>query len=144
MLRGAYESLAFNGAGIILHEMYWENLCPEAYSGYPSDEFHHCVERCFGSTANFLHEMIETGSAIRGSGWVILAWIPRFSQMVILPIQEHEMRWIPGAVPLIVIDVWEHAYYLQFQNRRADYLRRIWRHICWPVVNARFHAARHT
>lgn len=138
MLRGAYQSLAFNGAGIILHEMYWENLCPPAASGMPSKAFEKCAIRCFGSPQELIDQMIETGSAIRGSGWVILAWIPRFDRMVILPVQEHEMRWIPGATPLIVIDVWEHAYYLQYQSDRTRYLQQIWQHINWPVVNRRF------
>jgi Fe-Mn family superoxide dismutase len=138
MLRGLYEGMAFNGAGVILHEMYWENLCPADQSGMPSKAFEKCAIRCFGSPQELIDQMIETGTAIRGSGWVILAWIPRFDRMVVLPVQEHEMRWIPGAVPLIVIDVWEHAYYLQYQNRRLDYLRGIWQHICWPVVNQRY------
>ena len=138
MLRGLYEGMAFNGAGVILHEMYWENLCPPAASGMPSKAFEKCAIRCFGSPQELIDQMIETGSAIRGSGWVILAWIPRFDRMVILPVQEHEMRWIPGATPLIVIDVWEHAYYLQYQSDRTRYLQQIWQHINWPVVNRRF------
>ena len=142
MLRGLYEGMAFNGAGIILHELYWENLTSDDLSGSPSAAFRRCARRCFGSLDEMVEQMVDTGTVIRGSGWVILAWIPRFERMVILPVQEHEMRWIPGAVPLVVIDVWEHAYYLQYQNRRADYLRDIWHYINWGVVNQRLDEAK--
>lgn len=137
-LRSLYEDLVFNGAGVILHEMYWENLCPARDSGMPSKAFDKCARRCFGSPQNLIDTLIEVGTAIHGSGWVILAWIPRFDRMVILPVQEHEMRWIPGAVPLIVIDVWAHAYYLQYPAGRRKYLQDIWQYINWNAVNRRY------
>jgi Fe-Mn family superoxide dismutase len=141
MLRGVGQSVAFNGAGIILHEMYWENLCPSGSSPEPTQAFLHCAARCFGTAHNMVEEMAAVGAAIRGSGWVVLAWIPRFQQMVILPISNHEDGWIPGAVPLLVIDVWEHAYYLDYQAARAEYLKLIWHNVNWAVVSRRYYEA---
>jgi Fe-Mn family superoxide dismutase len=141
MLRGAYQSLAFNGAGIILHEMYWENLCPVGASPPPSQSFVNCADRCFGSFQNLVDEMAEVGVVIRGSGWVVLAWVPRFDRMVILPVSDHQDGWIPGAVPLLVIDVWEHAYYLDYQAARKTYLQLIWHNVNWAVVSRRYHEA---
>lgn len=138
MLRATYDGMAFNGAGVILHEMYWQNLCAANTSPAPSEALLKCLTRCFGSPKNFIHEMIEVGTAIRGSGWVVLCWIPRFQRMVISPIRNHEDGWIPGAVPLLIIDVWEHAYYLDYRAARADYLKAIWHNVNWAVVSARY------
>lgn len=133
-----WQRLAFNGAGVILHEMYWENLCAAGHGGAPSAELQQCLNRCFGSTERMAQQMVNVGAKIEGSGWVVLAWIPRFDQQVILPIEIHQNGWIPTAVPLLVIDVWEHAYYLQYQSRRADYLRLIWHNVNWNVVSQRY------
>lgn len=143
MLRGSYESMAFNGAGVILHELYWENLCPAGTSPAPSPALIHCINRCFGSVQNLIHEMVSVGTVIRGSGWIVLCWIPRFERMVLAPIKDHQDGWIPGAVPLLVIDVWEHAYYLDYQSARNRYLNLIWHNVNWGVVSQRYaHAVR--
>lgn len=138
MLRATYESLAFNGAGVILHELYWENLCATGTSRPPSRDFVQCVTRCFGSMQNLVNEMASIGTVIRGSGWIVLCWIPRFNRMILSPIKDHENGWIPGAIPLLVIDVWEHAYYLDYQSARARYLQLIWQNVNWAVVSDRY------
>lgn len=138
MLRGAYEGLAFNGAGIILHELYWDNLCPLNASPPPSPELVSCMNRCFGSMNQMVNEMASIGSVIRGSGWIVLAWSARFGRMVLLPISNHENGWIPGVEPLLVIDVWEHAYYLDYQSARKRYLQLIWHNVNWGVVSDRY------
>lgn len=138
MLRGLYESQAFNGSGIILHEMYWENLAPFEKSIAPSVEIIQCMIRCFGSVRQCLVDMVDVGTNIHGSGWVILAWVPRFDRMMILPVNQHQNNWIPGAIPLIVIDVWEHAYYLEVASDRNTYLKGIMSHLNWSTINRRF------
>jgi Fe-Mn family superoxide dismutase len=142
MYRSLYEGLTFNGAGVMLHEMYWENLEPKGGTGRPARRLVQQVRKDFGSMENLQQQMTDVGSAIRGSGWVILAWAPRFDRLVLLPIQEHEMRWLPGAVPLLVFDVWEHAYYKKYGPGRREYLDRLWSIINWTVVNERFGGSR--
>lgn len=137
-MRSVSEEQVFNAAGVILHEMYWENLCPIGQGGGPSSALVNHIDTCFGSLQEMLREMIQVGTAIDGSGWIILVWVPRFQQLVIQPTQIHEMRWIPGVMPLIVIDVWEHAYYLNYQSSRAKYLTDIWKNVNWHTVNNRF------
>lgn len=138
MLKARYQNLTFNAAGIVLHEMYWENLTSPGQGGEPTGRLLSQIEQDFGTSPVFLHEMIDVGSAIHGSGWVVLAWVPRFERLTILAVGQHQNGWIPGAVPLLVIDVWEHAYYLQYESSRLDYLKAIWGVMNWHAVNERF------
>jgi Fe-Mn family superoxide dismutase len=134
------KSPAFNGAGVILHELYWENLCPVGTSQPPSASFLRAVQTQWPTLQAMAAEMVEVGKGIQGSGWVVLTWVPRFQKLVILPILVHENGWIPTAVPLLVIDVWEHAYYLKYQSSRVDYLHQVWNLVNWGVVSQRFAA----
>lgn len=137
-------NIAFNGAGAILHHLYWENLASPGQGGNPSRALHEMIEWEFGSSKQFIEEFTDVALAIQGSGWAVLVWSPEFQRLFILPIENHENRWIPNVVPLLVIDVWEHAYYLQHRNKRADYMKAIWQSVNWPVVSKRFAAARRT
>lgn len=132
------KSPAFNGSGVILHEMYWENLCRRGASPPPSPQFLSAVARQWSSLQAMASEMVQLGRGIQGSGWVVLTWVPRFQQLVVLPISIHQDGWIPTAVPLLVIDVWEHAYYLKYHADRATYLHEIWNNVNWGVVSRRF------
>jgi Fe-Mn family superoxide dismutase len=136
--RTDYEDLTFNGAGVILHELYFDNLCPVGRSAPPSQAFVECVTRCFGSFQNMVDQMASIGTVIQGAGWVVLAWIPHFERMMILPVRNHQNGWVPGAVPLLVVDVWEHAYFLDYQAARDRYLQLIWHNVDWAVVSQRY------
>lgn len=138
------QAIAFNGAGAILHHLYWENLAKPGQGGNPSKAVHDMIEWEFGSAREFIEEFSDIAISIPGSGWAVLVWSPEFQRLFILPIQNHQDNWIPGAVPLLVVDVWEHAYYLKYQNKRADYVRELWQSINWGVVSRRFAAARRT
>jgi Fe-Mn family superoxide dismutase len=138
MRLGLAQAIAFNGAGVVLHKMYWDNLCQPGSGGNPSKAIHDQITRDFGSAQNFVEEFSDVANAIRGSGWAVLAWIPFLQRLVILPVENHQNEWIPGAVPLLVVDVWEHAYYLKYANKRADYVHDIWRAVNWQVVSHRF------
>lgn len=138
MRLGLAQTIAFNAAGAVLHNLYWQNLCQEGSSGKPSKALHDQIVSDFGSPQNFVEEFSDVANAIRGSGWAVLVYSPFFQRMVILPVHDHQNEWIPGAVPLLVVDVWEHAYYLKHANKRADYVRDIWRVINWQVVSHRF------
>lgn len=141
MRLGLAQAIAFNAAGAILHKMYWDNLCQDGAGGNPSKALHDQIVTDFGTPSNFVEEFVDVANAIRGSGWAILVYSPFFRRLFILPVENHENRWIPGVVPLLIVDVWEHAYYLKHANKRADYLRDIWRVINWQVVSHRFMTA---
>jgi Fe-Mn family superoxide dismutase len=136
------QSVAFNGSGAVLHKMYWENLCKPGQGGMPSQALHQLIVRDFGSPQMFMEEFSDIAIATRGSGWAVLAWSPDFQRSFILSIENHQNGWLPNAIPLLVVDVWEHAYYLKYQNKRADYVKAIWGIINWNAVNARYARAR--
>lgn len=138
---GDWENLAFNGAGIVLHELYWLNLTKPGQGERPSPELDACICRCFGSPNAMAMEMVDVGKKVWGSGWVVLAWSARFDRMLILPVNLHQYGWIPGVVPLLVIDVWEHAFECQYGGERAPYLQAIWHLIDWNVVSDRYKSA---
>jgi len=141
MRLGLAQAIAYNGAGAILHKMYWENLGTEGKGGEPTPALHNQIVHDFGSPHQFVEEFSDIANAIRGSGWAVLAWIPWMEKLVVLPVENHQNEWIPGAAPLLVVDVWEHAYYLKYVNKRADYVRDIWRLVDWRTVSRRFAAA---
>lgn len=135
---GDCENLAFNGAGIVLHELFWNNLASLNNGTQPSPELQSCLVRCFGSPNDMAAQMTALGKQIWGSGWVVLVWSPRFDRMLTLPINLHQYGWIPGAVPLLVIDCFEHAYECQYVGNRGTYLDQIWHIINWDAVNYRY------
>ena len=138
MRLGLGQAIAFNGAGAWLHKLYWENLAGAGKGGSPSPELHQQIMRDFGSPQQMVEEVSDIANAIRGSGWSVLVWVPWMCRLVVLPVHDHQNEWIPGAVPLLIIDVWEHAYYLKYQAKRVDYVRALWGIINWPVVSQRF------
>jgi Fe-Mn family superoxide dismutase len=136
------DAIAFNGAGAILHKMYWTNLCTPGQGGMPSQALHQLIVRDYGSAQMFMEEFNDVAIAIRGSGWAVLAWSPDFQRSFILAISNHQNGWIPNVVPLLIVDVWEHAYYLKYLNKRAEYVKAIWSAINWNTVNTRYAIAR--
>jgi superoxide dismutase, Fe-Mn family len=81
---------------------------------------------------------------VEGNGWGVLAWQPRFGRLYTLAYLNHQGSQLTGALPLLLCDVWEHAYYLKYQNRRADYVTAWWNVVDWADVEQRFAAARST
>lgn len=134
--------LAFHGAGHILHSIYWMNMiAPVQAKGKPSGALMQAIDRDFGGFDPFWAQLAAATKGVEGSGWGILAWNPLFRRLVILQAEKHENLTQWGAIPLLVIDVWEHAYYLKYQNLRADYVDAFIKVVNWDDVAARFTAA---
>lgn len=136
------QSLAFNEAGAVLHRLYWDNLCTPGHGERPSQALHTQICQDFQEAPRFSEEMSDIAIAIPGDGWAVLVWLPDLERLAVLAIQSHMNGWIPNAVPLLVFDVWEHAYFLQYQGDRSAYIRGLWRLINWTVVNVRYANAR--
>ena len=134
MRLGLAQAIAYNGAGAILHKLYWENLGPVGQGGEPTKALHAQIVQDFGSPQQFVEEFTDIANAIRGSGWAVLVWIPWMEKLVVLPVENHQNEWIPGAVPLLVVDVWEHAYYIDYRNLRPDYLAAFWSLVNWEFA----------
>jgi len=132
-------SLAFHGSGHILHTLYWQSMKPGG--GEPKGALLKALERDFGSFEAFRAQFLAATKAVEASGWGLLAYEPAGKRLVVLQVEKHQNLTIWGVVPLLVCDVWEHAYYVQYQNRRADYVENFFRLIDWPAAAKRYAAA---
>ncbi|MCM3748434.1 superoxide dismutase [Paenibacillus pasadenensis] len=133
--------LAFNGAGHYLHTLFWSAMSPQG-GGRPTGTLGDAIDRDFGSFDAFKKQYTEAANKVEGGGWAILVWSPRSRRLEILQAEKHQdlSQW--DAIPLLPLDVWEHAYYLKHQNMRADYVKDWWNVVNWPYVNQRFEKAR--
>lgn len=129
--------LAFHGAGHFLHCIFWENMGPNG-GGQPTGALAEAISTRFGSYDSFMAQFKAAGGAVEGSGWVILAFNNETKALEILTAEKHQnlTQWV--VTPLLVCDVWEHAYYLKYQNKRGDYLSAFTQVINWADVQKRF------
>jgi Fe-Mn family superoxide dismutase len=140
-LVGLEKTLAFNLSGHVLHTLFWKNLSPSG-GDRPDGELLSAIIEDFGSFDACKKHLSQVTSSVQGSGWGALTWEPLGERLFIEQIYDHQGNTGQGGVPLLVIDAWEHAYYLQYENRRADYVDAIWNVINWADVAARFARAR--
>lgn len=128
---------AFHGAGHFLHCIFWSNMAPNA-GGQPSGDLMSAITARFGSYEAFMKQFKAAGTAVEGSGWVLLVYNLMTRTLDILTAEKHQdlSQWV--TVPLLACDVWEHAYYLKYQNNRAAYLDGFEKVINWNDVAERF------
>ncbi|RIQ31224.1 superoxide dismutase [Jiangella rhizosphaerae] len=135
------KNLAFNLAGHVNHTVFWNNLSPEG-GDRPDGELGAAVDEFFGSFDGFRAHYTAAALGIQGSGWSILAWESIGQRLVIEQLYDHQGNLAAGTVPLLMLDMWEHAFYLQYKNVKPDYVAAFWNIVNWPDVAARFEAAR--
>jgi Fe-Mn family superoxide dismutase len=141
-IRALCDALAFNYSGHLLHSLFWTNM-KHAGGGAPAGDLATLIAKDFGSYDTFKAQFLAATNGVQGSGWGILAWEPLGAQLVILQAEKHQNLAMWGATPLLVLDVWEHAYYLQYQNRRPDFTAGFFEHaVNWDDVAARLAKAR--
>lgn len=130
------KELAFHGAGHVLHTLFWENLTPNAEdaTGAIMDQ----INKDFGDFETFKKQFSAAAVAVEGSGWAVLCWNTMFQKLVILQVEKHQNLTQWAVVPLLILDVWEHAYYLKYQNKRAAFVEAWWNIVNWKVVNERY------
>jgi Fe-Mn family superoxide dismutase len=127
-----------NGGGHANHTMFWEIMSPKG-GGEPSGALAEAIKSTFGDVASFKSKIKEAGLGRFGSGW---AWlVSRGGKLEIVSTANQDSPYMNGQTPLLGVDVWEHAYYLRYQNRRADYLEAWWKVVNWNEVGKRFAAA---
>jgi superoxide dismutase, Fe-Mn family len=131
---------AFNGSGHYLHTIFWEVMKPKG-GGMPGRELLRQINRDFGSFEVFKRHFSEAANKVEGVGWSILVWSPRAGRLEILQSERHQLMTQWDTIPLLVLDVWEHAYYLQYKNVRADYVKNWWNIVNWDQVERRFKEA---
>ncbi len=112
-------------------------MAPKA-GGQPGGDLMEQIKKDFGSFENFKKQFSEAAVSVEGNGWTVLGWQPEFEKLYIYNIENHQKQLTPGMQPLLVLDVWEHAYYLKHQNRRAEWVESWWNIVNWQDVSARF------
>jgi len=140
-LVGLEKTLAFNVAGHVLHSTYWTNMSPDG-GGEPDGDLASAIDENFGGLDGFRKQMTAATVSVQGSGWSAMVWEPLSGRLVVEQIEDHHNHVAVGSSPLLVIDAWEHAYYLQYENRRADYVAAFWHIVNWNDVAERFAEAR--
>lgn len=140
-LPGLERTLAFHLAGHALHSIFWTNLSPEP-AERPEGELAAAIDEFFGGFEAFRAEMTGATSTVQGSGWGALGWDPIGRRLVVHQIHDHHISVAITSTPLLVFDAWEHAFYLQYRNVKADYVDRLWSIVNWADVAVRFEAAR--
>ncbi|OPA75552.1 superoxide dismutase [Paenibacillus selenitireducens] len=133
--------LAFNGSGHYLHTLFWDIMSPNG-GGKPEGELLEQLNQDYGSYEQFKAQFTAAAEKVEGSGWTILVWSPRSGRTQILQAEKHQNLTQWDNIPLLPLDVWEHAYYLKYQNNRPKYIENWWYVICWPEVAERYKKAR--
>jgi Fe-Mn family superoxide dismutase len=135
------KALAFNLSGHILHSLFWQSMMPKG-GGKPEGELAEALQRDFGGFDQFKKQLSQTAATVMGSGWAALVWEPLGGRLLATQIYDHQSNLSQGGIPLLVIDAWEHAYYLQYENRKAEFFEAVWQLWNWEDVAQRFRAAR--
>lgn len=142
MVKALAKEQAFHGSGHILHSMFWTNMKPNG-DGVPSGELAKAIKDNFGGYEAFKALFIATANAVEGSGWAILAYRKMDNRLVVLQAEKHENLTQWGVTPILVLDVWEHAYYLKYQNKRPEWTKAFMDHLVnWDDVSERFAEAK--
>ncbi|WP_077618654.1 superoxide dismutase [Bacillus sinesaloumensis] len=131
---------AFHGSGHYLHTIFWNVMKPKG-GGMPGRDLLRQINRDFGSFEVFKRHFSEAANKVEGVGWAILVWSPRAGRLEILQSERHQLLTQWDTIPLLVLDVWEHAYYLQYKNVRADYVKNWWNIVNWDEVDHRYREA---
>lgn len=140
MTMAATNDLAFNLAGHMLHSLYWQSLSPETQT-IPEGDFAEAVCASFGSLEGMQKVCRTVALGIQGSGWAVLGVDKASRSLRVLGVTKHQDAMLPMFRPLLVCDVWEHAYYLRYQNNRAAYVDAVMQHLNWRGAAERW--ARH-
>ena len=135
------KNLAFHVSGHILHSVFWTNMSPDG-GGKPEGDLATAIDESLGSFEGFRQQLSEAATNVQGSGWGTLAWEPMAQRLVVEQVYDHQGNIGNGTVPLMVLDMWEHAYYLDYKNVKGDWVEAFWKIVAWPDVAKRFERVR--
>lgn len=141
LIRHWEREAAFNGAGHYLHTIFWKVMNPVG-GGEPTGDLAAQITRDFGGVAPFRQHFSHAAEKVEAVGWAILVWAPRAHRLEILQAEKHQNLSQWDLIPVLPLDVWEHAYYLQYKNERKRYIEAWWNLVDWSEVSRRFDVAR--
>jgi len=135
------KDLAFNLGGHTNHSLFWKNLSPNG-GGEPTGELAEAINRDFGSFEKFQEHFNGAALGLQGSGWAVLGYDHVADRLVIEQMTDQQGNLSINLTPLLLLDMWEHAFYLQYKNVKADYVKAVWNVFNWDEVATRFEAAK--
>lgn len=138
---GLEKTLAFNVSGHVLHSIYWHNLSPQG-GDRPDGDLGDAITESFGTFENFSKQLTAVTTTVQGSGWGVLAYDELTGGLQINQVYDHQSNVSIGNKALLVFDAWEHAWYLQYKNVKADYVDALWGIVNWSDVAQRYAAAK--
>ncbi|MCI1747411.1 MAG: superoxide dismutase [Acidipropionibacterium sp.] len=138
------KDLAFNLGGHINHSVFWKNMSPDGGGRPEGTDLAAAIDEYFGSFEGFQNQFNETAKGLQGSGWSLLAWDVIGQRLNVLQLFDQQGNVPSSQIPVLQLDMWEHAYYLQYQNVKADYVKNWWNVVNWADVEARFTRAKGT
>jgi Fe-Mn family superoxide dismutase len=138
-MKAILKELSFHVGGYRLHSLFWENLAPAGNDGggEPKGDLAKAIDAEYGSFARFRKEFTQAASSAEGSGWAVLTYCMKTNRLLIMQLEKHNLNVIPGYRILMALDVWEHAYYLDYKNDRAKFIESFWSIVNWDEVNKR-------
>ena len=139
-MKAILKELSFHVGGYRLHNWFWENLAPvgKGGGGTPKGELAKAIEAEFGKFDRFKKEFTTAASGVEGSGWAMLTFCENTQRPMILQVEKHNVNIVPGFTVLMVLDVWEHAYYLDYKNDRGKFIDGFWNIVNWDMTGKRF------
>jgi superoxide dismutase, Fe-Mn family len=138
---GLEKTLAFNLGGHVNHSIFWNNLSPDG-GDEPTGELSAALDEHFGSFDAFRAHFTAVATTIQGSGWAVLGWDTLGKRLLIHQLYDQQANLPAGQIPLVMLDMWEHAFYLQYRNVKPDYVKAWWNVVDWTDAQQRFDAAR--
>lgn len=141
-IKSTLKELSFNIGGHLLHSLFWENLTPASReAAKPGGAVVDAVEKETGNFERFKREFTQAALTVEGSGWAALTFCKQTSRPVIMQIEKHNINVYPAFPILLVLDVFEHAYYIDYRNERAKFVDAFWNIVNWEIVNKRLEDA---
>jgi len=137
-IKSTLKELSFNIGGHLLHSLFWGNLTPASKSGGPGKVLNDAIEKEFGSFERFVKEFTQAAVSVEGSGWATLTFCRQTKRPLIMQIEKHNTNVYPTFRILMVLDVFEHAYYIDYKNERAKFVSAFWNIVNWDEVTKRF------
>jgi Fe-Mn family superoxide dismutase len=139
-MKALLKELSFHLGGFRLHNMFWENLAPAGVGGggIPKGELAAAITAEYGNFERFKKEFTQAASSVEGSGWAVLTYCMNTGRLMMMQVEKHNVNLIPGYRILMALDLWEHAYYLDYKNDRAKFIDAFWHLVNWDAVDARF------
>jgi len=138
-MKALLKELSFNIGGQVLHTLFWSNMAPAGSGGggKPGGALAARIDQEWGSFDRFKAEFTKAAASVEGSGWAALAHCSMTDRLMIMQIEKHNNNVYPGFAILMVLDVWEHAYYVDYKNNRGQFIDAFWNVVNWDTVNRR-------